>query len=300
MKRQSKEIRSIIAFVISVLVLLVTPFSVSAYDAEFVEGIFQYEVDEGEAILFGLTNPSYSGTVDIPSTLGGYSVRTIAVGAFKNCSHIQSVTIPSSVTWINENGFSNCSSLTSITLPVSVKSIHEGAFGGCSNLKDVYYTGSEQQKSAITINAGNQNLLNATWHCNGQKSTASEPTSKPASNPTTESSVPEQSQNSNTVNTQTTSKDPSPTESDPSNHQDVKTEETSDLTSRTEDSVTIAEPEIQDDKATDVTEDEPDSHQDNSRKTVIIILILVFCLMASIAVIVVLIVKNKSALKKGI
>ena len=43
--------------------------------------------------------------------------------------------------------------------------IGEFAFYDCSSLTDVYYTGTEQQWSQISIDAQNERLLSATLHC---------------------------------------------------------------------------------------------------------------------------------------
>ena len=54
--------------------------------------------------------------------------------AFKNCSDLTSLTLPSSVTRIGDYAFKNCSGLTSLTLPSSVNEIGIYAFHGCSGL----------------------------------------------------------------------------------------------------------------------------------------------------------------------
>ena len=54
--------------------------------------------------------------------------------AFKNCSGLTSLILPSSVTRIGDYAFYNCSGLTSLTLPSSVTSIGEFAFRYCSGL----------------------------------------------------------------------------------------------------------------------------------------------------------------------
>lgn len=81
----------------------------------------------------------YSGTVNIPSSVTydsiTYSVTSIGVAAFYNCSGLTSVTIPNSVTSIGINAFYNCSGLTGdLTIPNSVTSIGENAFNNCSGL----------------------------------------------------------------------------------------------------------------------------------------------------------------------
>lgn len=56
--------------------------------------------------------------------------------------------------------------MTSITIPDSVTSIGDFAFSGCTGLTDVWYTGSEAERSAITLVSNNSALLAATWHYN--------------------------------------------------------------------------------------------------------------------------------------
>ena len=58
--------------------------------------------------------------------------------AFRDCSSLTSVNIPSSVTSIGMNAFRDCSSLTSVNIPSSVTSIGEWAFYYCSGLRSIY------------------------------------------------------------------------------------------------------------------------------------------------------------------
>ena len=70
--------------------------------------------------------------INIPS-----SVTSIGGGAFKDCSRLTSIHIPSSVTRIGKSAFYGCSSLTSIHIPNSVASIGQYAFSRCSSLASV-------------------------------------------------------------------------------------------------------------------------------------------------------------------
>jgi uncharacterized protein YjdB len=54
----------------------------------------------------------------------------------------------------------------SVTIPKSVTSIGIFSFLACTNLTDVYYTGSENDWSNITMDEGNYHLTNATIHYN--------------------------------------------------------------------------------------------------------------------------------------
>ena len=58
----------------------------------------------------------------------------IGAYAFRGCSGLTSLTLPSGVTLIGEGAFEGCSGLTSLTLPSGVTSIGAYAFSGCSGL----------------------------------------------------------------------------------------------------------------------------------------------------------------------
>ena len=82
-----------------------------------------------------------SGNLIIPATAKDgdmeYSVTSIGMFAFSECSGLTSVTIPESVTSIGDYAFYWCSGLTSVTIPGSVSSIGNSAFYQCSNLTSV-------------------------------------------------------------------------------------------------------------------------------------------------------------------
>ncbi len=97
------------------------------------EGDFEYEVYDGEAFI-----TKYNGsatTLTIPSILGGYPVTTVT--GFRECTTLQSVTIPNSVTTISLSAFSGCTSLQSVTIPNSVQDINEWAFSDCTSLQNI-------------------------------------------------------------------------------------------------------------------------------------------------------------------
>jgi hypothetical protein len=69
-----------------------------------------------------------SGAFSIPS-----GVTEIGPGAFEGCTGLTGVTIPDSVSDIDDNAFLECG-LTSVTLPAGVNQVGEAAFGDCINL----------------------------------------------------------------------------------------------------------------------------------------------------------------------
>jgi len=58
--------------------------------------------------------------------------------AFYNCSLLESITIPKSVTKIDDGAFKSCTKLASIKIPSSVTSIGAGAFYDCTSLQSVH------------------------------------------------------------------------------------------------------------------------------------------------------------------
>ena len=109
----------------------------------------------------------------------GDSVERIPDCIFQDCPGLTSVTIGSSATTIGHYAFNRCTGLTSIKIPESMTNIGYMAFSGCMGLADVYYGGSERQWNAITIDDGNDRLLQANRHCEGEETLVS-PTVKPS------------------------------------------------------------------------------------------------------------------------
>lgn len=103
------------------------------------------------------------------------SVTTIAAGMFYSCTSLTSITMGKKVTAIGDSAFRYCSSLKSITIPNSVTEIGWSTFGDCTAFTDVYYNGTEAQWKKITVDEGNEPLLNATIHYEKIKLISSKP-----------------------------------------------------------------------------------------------------------------------------
>ena len=99
------------------------------------EGDYEYEIINDKARII-----KYNGsdvTVEIPSTLGGYPVTHIGKDAFWQYSFLESVSLPSGLTSIENYAFGECINLKEISLPESLISIGNGAFNQCTNLKEM-------------------------------------------------------------------------------------------------------------------------------------------------------------------
>ena len=77
------------------------------------------------------------------------SVTSIDDWAFLTCSGLTSITIPDSVTSVGKGAFSGCSGLTSVTIPDSVTRVGDYAFYNCSSLTSVTYSGTMSQWRTI-------------------------------------------------------------------------------------------------------------------------------------------------------
>ena len=114
--------------------------SYSSYKSGTPSSAFTYTVVNGntvaggETIITGFANKNATGSLVIPSTLGGWPVRTIDEYVFANCTGLTSITLPSSLTEIGVGAFMRCSGLKTITIPANVASIGDAAFAGCSSL----------------------------------------------------------------------------------------------------------------------------------------------------------------------
>ena len=71
-------------------------------------------------------------SIDIPS-----SVSSIGRAAFYNCTGLTSIIIPAGVTSIGDYAFQNCTGLISISIPDSVTSIEDSTFKNCSKLTTI-------------------------------------------------------------------------------------------------------------------------------------------------------------------
>ena len=96
----------------------------------------KYEIKGDAATITGCDKKA-SGALIIPATIEGKPVTSIGDKAFRYCSNLTSIDIPSSVTSIGDKAFANCSGLKSIMISDSVTSIGVRAFGGCKSLTGI-------------------------------------------------------------------------------------------------------------------------------------------------------------------
>ena len=81
---------------------------------------------------------------------------------------IEEIVLPPKLTMIPSVLFWGNDVLKRVTIQDNVQSIADDAFLLCDNLKDIYYTGTRQQWSKITIGDSNSELRKATLHFKGE------------------------------------------------------------------------------------------------------------------------------------
>ena len=131
-------------------------------DTETVDGItWTYTVRDGKARVevdgSSAIPSSTTGSITIPSMLGGCPVTSVGNYAFHGCNGLMSVMIPSSVTRIGRYAFSGCSGLKSVTIPSSVIRIGANAFFGCSSLSVVCVDGGDVKQMSSLLKAASVN-----------------------------------------------------------------------------------------------------------------------------------------------
>lgn len=102
---------------------------------------FYYSIPEDfDSIDQRLQIDGYEGEVpeelEIPSTINGFTVKSINDYAFKGSKKLKKVVLHETIIGIGQGAFENCTKLTDIKFPLSLTIIHS-SFLGCTALKSV-------------------------------------------------------------------------------------------------------------------------------------------------------------------
>lgn len=139
------RIKSILALALVALAMTnCSPLNITSFNATSNGVEYKYEV------IAPLTNfvrataitpaDQLTGEVIIPSTVNyngtNYVVSQIGKSAFEGYSGITKMTIPSTVSIIEEKAFRNCTALREINTPQPLSTIGDYAFEGCSSLEN--------------------------------------------------------------------------------------------------------------------------------------------------------------------
>jgi len=86
-------------------------------------------------------NPEWKDYTEItvPATHNGKDVTVIGYNAFKDFKQVTKITLPETITEIQDGAFQGCTALTGINLPESVIKIQQAAFRDCTSLKTIIW-----------------------------------------------------------------------------------------------------------------------------------------------------------------
>lgn len=155
--------------VILAVLLIVSVVPLSAVAAsKYKDGYYTYNVKNQKASITAV-DKSISGDITIPAKLGGYEVTGIDDRAFKNCTAVEGITIPDTVTVIGHYAFSGCEKLSDIKIPDSVTSIGVFAFSDTAYYNNpenwfdgVFYIGNHLIKAKPEEVSGDYKVKNGT------------------------------------------------------------------------------------------------------------------------------------------
>lgn len=139
------KLKKYLIMLICLIAMIIIPDMVNAAvdDAFVVDGMKYIVLSEQEnnytAQLFGYNDSSKS--VVIPETVtynsNIYIVKEIGIEAFKDCTTLESVVMPDSITSTWYDIFRGCTSLKEVQLSNSLKLLQYGIFGDCTALQSV-------------------------------------------------------------------------------------------------------------------------------------------------------------------
>ena len=130
----------------------------ACWSEETKPGLLTYTVSANGVTVTGLSDETLQ-TLHVPTYIGGLSVvaieaeafdavpltravlgdfiTTVGESAFRDCSALATVTLPTGVQSIGSSAFSGCSALSSITIPEEVTRVASSLFSGCTSLQTV-------------------------------------------------------------------------------------------------------------------------------------------------------------------
>ena len=115
------------------------------FDTDYMYKVTDADAKECEIIYY---RGSSSSELIVPSKIGGYTVKTIGSGAYRE-KNITSVQIPLSVDYVDYCAFGNCQNLKSVMILNKNIRIHEDAFKGSNKIDTIIYPGTYAEAEAL-------------------------------------------------------------------------------------------------------------------------------------------------------
>ena len=124
------------------LSLIALLLSLAASAAVQIDGLwYNLNSSNNTAEVVASQGSQYSGDISIPDCVyyenDRYTVTSIGLSAFEECSGLTNIIIPSTIKTLERGAFYGCSSLIYVKIPEGVTKIGLGAFSKCSKLTSV-------------------------------------------------------------------------------------------------------------------------------------------------------------------
>ncbi|MGN1298007.1 MAG: leucine-rich repeat domain-containing protein [Clostridia bacterium] len=114
------------------------PDSVRSVGAESFDNTAWYNNQPEGVVYVGKIAYKYKGTMPSNTNIEIIEgTKIIAEGAFKNCTNLDTIIIPNTVTTVGKYAFYYCTNLNNITLPNSITNVESNAFQYCKSLSDI-------------------------------------------------------------------------------------------------------------------------------------------------------------------
>ena len=137
----------------------VTSIGTSAFQS--CAGLMELNLGSG---LTNIGNYAFRYCTSLSTVVIPDNVTSIGDYAFSGCSILAEVTLGENATRIGSYAFQNCSILKTVYLNEYLSTVESYAFQNCPQIADVYYAGTEDDWSYVTVKTGNADLTNATFH----------------------------------------------------------------------------------------------------------------------------------------
>lgn len=118
------------------------------------DGLWHYNLyDDGTVSITCLDNTITEAV--IPSEIDGHIINMIELDCFKDNTNLKKVTLPDTITVLEDYAFYLCSGLEEINIPDSVEKLGFQTFYGCSSLKEITIPANVSEIEGFTFEGCN-------------------------------------------------------------------------------------------------------------------------------------------------
>ncbi|GEM_PF-230300 len=136
-----------------------TSYGDGDYDITKRSSLFSYRTKSGGIEVYQYDGKTFPATLNVPETIDGKKVVSIAAQSFGAKSALEKVVLPATVKSIGEYAFASCEKLSSINLPKALETISAGAFYSCPKISFTCSSPNFCVQSGVVYNANKTVLV---------------------------------------------------------------------------------------------------------------------------------------------